>query len=97
MGKLTKLKTFNVSHTAITALPSQLWSLKSIEVLDLSHCKLKKLDDGIGNYLQLNMLNISNNQIKVLPGLRIIHSRFNRQIIVDSIKNPNLKTRYQNA
>jgi len=67
VGKLTKLKTFNVSHTAITALPSQLWSLKSIEVLDLSHCKLKKLDDGIGNYLQLNTLNISNNQIKVLP------------------------------
>ena len=39
--KLTKLKKLNLSRTSVSSFSSKFWTIKTIQFLDLSHCKFK--------------------------------------------------------
>lgn len=62
IGKLTKLKHLDLSNNGITALPSDLWSLGTLNFLNLSSNQISgSFPNNIGNFGFLEILDISRN------------------------------------
>ncbi|KAB1211876.1 hypothetical protein CJ030_MR5G000942 [Morella rubra] len=62
IGKLTKLQSLNLSNNNITGLPSDLWSLGSLNSLNLSSNRISgSLPNNIGNFGFLEILDLSSN------------------------------------
>lgn len=62
IGKLTKLQTLDLSNNKITGLPSDLWSLSSLNRLNLSSNRISgPLPSNIGNFGSLEIFDISSN------------------------------------
>ncbi|GER46983.1 leucine-rich repeat protein kinase family protein [Striga asiatica] len=62
IGKLTKLRKLDLSNNKITALPSDFWSLGTLQTLNLSHNQISgSLSSNIVDFGQLQSLDISFN------------------------------------
>ena len=62
IASLDQLRVLNVSGNDINFIPSELWSLSSLEYLDLNGNNLEgELSSSIGNLINLQILNIGNN------------------------------------
>ncbi len=86
-----QLESLSLNHNLIVQLPSGLWSLPSIRVLDVSHNKLESILPAKGrdvpeDFLSetLESVDLSHNQLKVLPrflfnlsALRSVHLQYN--------------------
>eukprot|EP00257_Ricinus_communis_P011639 XP_002532956.2 probable LRR receptor-like serine/threonine-protein kinase At2g24230 [Ricinus communis] len=81
IGKLTKLRTLDLSNNKITALPSDLWSLGSLITLNLSSNQVSGfLASNIGNFGMLETIDLSSNNfsgeipaaISSLSSLRVL-------------------------
>ncbi|XP_050212483.1 probable LRR receptor-like serine/threonine-protein kinase At2g24230 [Mercurialis annua] len=81
IGKLTKLKTLDLSSNKITDLPSDLWSLGSLIALNLSSNQISGfLPSNIGNFGMLEIIDLSSNNfsgeipaaISSLSSLRVL-------------------------
>ncbi|KAL9362740.1 hypothetical protein Peur_045525 [Populus x canadensis] len=81
IGKLSKLQTLDLSNNKITSLPSDLWSLGSLKVLNLSSNQISgPLPNNIGNFGALETIDLSSNNfsgeipaaISSLGGLRVL-------------------------
>ncbi|XP_077228582.1 uncharacterized protein LOC143861564 [Tasmannia lanceolata] len=66
--KMEALRVISLSHTGISSLPSSLFQLSELRVLILSGCRrLAELPTLIGEHKKLEVLDLSNTQIKNLP------------------------------
>ncbi|KAE8678694.1 putative LRR receptor-like serine/threonine-protein kinase [Hibiscus syriacus] len=62
IGKLNKLQSLDLSNNKITALPSDLWSLGSLKILNLSSNRISgSLPNNIGNFGMLEVVDLSDN------------------------------------
>ncbi|KAK7354260.1 hypothetical protein VNO80_19719 [Phaseolus coccineus] len=92
IGKLTKLRSLDLSHNKITDLPSDFWSFSLLENLNLSGNRISgSLTNNIGNFGLLEVLDLSSNNfsgeipeaISSLVSLKVIkldHNRFEQRI-----------------
>ncbi|KAF3452959.1 hypothetical protein FNV43_RR03392 [Rhamnella rubrinervis] len=92
IGKLTKLQTLDLSNNKITGLPSDLWSLDSLKILNLSFNQISgSLPNNIGNFGLLRSFDLSSNNISgeipasigslvSLQDLKLNHNRFEQNI-----------------
>ena len=67
MGKLTKLKWFNLAVNQIATLPSSFGNLKNLEWLSLSKNQLKTLPKTIGDLKNLEEFYLCENLLTALP------------------------------
>ncbi len=68
IGNLRSLKTLIIKGSkSLKTLPSSIFNLKSLRTLNLYNNNLTDLYDRFGDFLNLEILNLSNNQIKYLP------------------------------
>ena len=56
-----------LSNRQLTAIPAEVFKLRSLKSLDLSNNKLKKIPSDIGKLNSLSWLDISQNQLVQLP------------------------------
>lgn len=62
IGKLTKLQILDLSNNRIAGLPSDLWSLSSLKILNLSFNHISgSLPNNIGNFGLLQSIDLSSN------------------------------------
>lgn len=61
IGRLQKLKSFNISNNRMTGLPAEIGQLLSLEELNVSNNQLTGLPYELGNLKNLKTLNISGN------------------------------------
>ncbi|KAJ4709598.1 LRR receptor-like kinase family protein [Melia azedarach] len=62
IGKLSKLQSLDLSNNKITSLPSDLWSLGSLKILNLSRNQISgSLPSNIGNFGLLEVFDLSHN------------------------------------
>eukprot|EP01052_Picozoa_sp_SAG31_P047264 SAG31_NODE_9387_length_1286_cov_1.018534_1_plen_259_part_00 len=63
VGRLVGVKTLNLYGNPIAArsLPASLWSLASLETLDLTNCALDRLPEEVGGLERLRLLCLSDN------------------------------------
>lgn len=57
----TTVQTFNMMGNKLVTLPDQLYSMKSLKVLDLSNNKITIISEALGNASLLTELKISGN------------------------------------
>ncbi|CAI0394503.1 unnamed protein product [Linum tenue] len=77
IGKLTNLRTLDLSSNRITALPSDMWSLSSLKTLNLSSNQISGLlPNDIGNFGGLETLDLSGNSFtgEIPPAVRSLLS-----------------------
>jgi tetratricopeptide (TPR) repeat protein len=67
IGKLTKLKTLDLSGNRIAVLPPEIWQLPNLISLNLGWNKLKNIPSEISGLTSLEELVISGNQLDSLP------------------------------
>jgi len=67
--ELKVLKVYSESNESIclNTLPTTIGNLRNLQILDLSHNKLKSLPDYVGNLKNLQTLDLSSNELKTLP------------------------------
>ncbi|KAH7546179.1 hypothetical protein FEM48_Zijuj01G0173100 [Ziziphus jujuba var. spinosa] len=92
IGKLTKLQILDLSNNRITGLPSDLWSLSSLKILNLSLNQISgSLPNNIGNFGLLQSIDLSSNNLSgeipesitslvSLQELRLDRNRFEQSI-----------------
>ncbi|QCE14031.1 protein brassinosteroid insensitive 1 [Vigna unguiculata] len=92
IGKLTKLRSLDLSHNKITDLPPDFWSFSMLKNLNLSGNQISgSLTNNIGNFGLLEVLDLSNNNfsgqipeaISSLMSLKVIkldHNWFEQRI-----------------
>ncbi|GAB4832697.1 hypothetical protein Ancab_006714 [Ancistrocladus abbreviatus] len=62
IGKLTDLRALDLSNNGVTGLPTDLWGLSSLRVLNLSHNQISgSLSSNVGNFGLLETLDLSFN------------------------------------
>lgn len=61
-GKILDLSSLNIRK-----IPSEILSLKNIEVLDLSSNSIRILPDSVNQFQNLSTINLSNNKIELFP------------------------------
>ncbi|GAA5959425.1 hypothetical protein JCM21900_006855 [Sporobolomyces salmonicolor] len=67
MGLGNRLKYLNVRVNMLTTFPAVLCEMPSIEILDISRNKIRKLPQNPGTLLNLKVFSIAKNRIKRLP------------------------------
>jgi hypothetical protein len=67
IGKLTKLKSLDLSENRLSQLPPEIGKLTKLKSLDLSDNRLSQLPPEIGKLVNLMGLNLKNNQLNKLP------------------------------
>lgn len=74
-----KLKTLRISKNSLQVVPNQIFELRDLKILDLSHNRIEKIDDAICLLENLVSFNLSNNlifnlnkEIFKLPKLRFL-------------------------
>jgi len=92
IGKLTKLRSLDLSHNKITDLPPDFWSFSMLKNLNLSDNQISgSLTNNIGNFGLLEVLDLSSNNfsgeipeaVSSLVSLKVIkldHNRFEQRI-----------------
>ena len=53
LAKLKKLQRINLSVNEFTRIPPGVFSLRALEVLDIKHNKIEKINDEISNFAEL--------------------------------------------
>lgn len=93
LGSLTRLQWLNLEQNQLSSLPEQLSQLKSLAYLNLNKNKFEEIPTNVLlNLKQLNVLNISNNLIKLFKDEDIIGlAHVNK---VDLIDNPFIKKQF---
>ena len=66
LSKNPNIEKFSIQHINCEPLPSQIWNLK-VKSLTLKMLGMTELSPEIRNLTNLEVLNLSNNKIKVLP------------------------------
>ncbi|KAJ6637773.1 Protein flightless-1 [Pseudolycoriella hygida] len=77
-GELTELsclRSLNLRHNVIksSGIPPELFHLDELTTLDLSHNKLKEVPEGLDRAKNVLVLNLSYNQIEIIPTTLFIH------------------------
>lgn len=67
LGRLSALRSLNVSHAGLTDLSAELFTLTSLTSLTMRANKLTSLPAGLGNLTALTDLDLSCNNVSVLP------------------------------
>ena len=67
MASLTGLRSLDLSHNHLLALPESLGNLTRLEQLILSNNRLKALPESLGNLTRLMQLMINSNRLESLP------------------------------
>lgn len=63
-SEATKLE---LEYKDITTIPSEVFDIKSIEILSLSNNKITSLDSKLQNLVNLKFLDLSNNRLISVP------------------------------
>lgn len=67
IGKLTKLKSLNLSYNSLIAIPASIGKLENLEEIFLTKNCLEIIPDEFGKLQKLKILDLSNNKITNIP------------------------------
>jgi Leucine-rich repeat (LRR) protein len=87
IGRLTRLRTLDIGHNALTSLPDSMAALQALEILYVHDNPLAVLPEWIGSLRGLTYLNVAESGLTSLPRLagltRLIELRLMHNRLVD--------------